>query len=168
MSKKKWKLYLAGGLFNAGERLHITFLEMDLKDLGYEVISPMREAFERFDSDSGKFDLEAVVGDCREAASSTDNLYVGCIDGADVDGGTAVEYGMAIASTGRAVVYRTDFRTAIDREVGINSMFSCERTELIYSPCFFTEIKDALLYYRELALQIHEKVSLLVQDENKI
>lgn len=43
------KIYLAGGLFNAGERLHNLHLEKAFKDLGYDVILPQREALRHFD-----------------------------------------------------------------------------------------------------------------------
>lgn len=43
------KIYLAGGLFNAGERLHNLHLEKAFKDLGYDVILPQRKALRHFD-----------------------------------------------------------------------------------------------------------------------
>ena len=45
---EKKKLYLAAGLFNAGERLHNLYLEKHLNMLGYEVILPQREALKFF------------------------------------------------------------------------------------------------------------------------
>lgn len=37
---KTWVIYLAGGLFNAGERLHNLYLEKHLLARGWKVILP--------------------------------------------------------------------------------------------------------------------------------
>ena len=95
-------LYLAGGLFNAGERLHNLYLEKYLKRLGYEIILPQREAL-RFFKD-GLFDVADLVKDCRDSITNPRHLYVGNADGADADSGTCVEYGMAITSSRQAIV----------------------------------------------------------------
>lgn len=152
LSKPKPEIYLGGGLFNAGQRLHILYLEKYLKELGYKVIVPQREALKHFDGE--KFDTKGIVKSCEEACSNKNNVFVGCADGADADSGTCVEYAMAIARTGRAIVYRTDFRTAEDREVGINAMLKAEGTVFIYYPCYFTELKDVWRFYRGLAREI--------------
>lgn len=151
------KIYLAGGLFNAGERLHNLYLEKHLKALGYEVILPQREALKAFNGES--FDVKAIVKNCRDSSSDPEYMFVGNADGPDSDSGTCVEYGFAIASIGRAVIYRTDFRTAPDRELGINAMLTGEGTVFVYEPCFFTELEQVENYYRELANKIHKAIS---------
>lgn len=151
---KAQRLYLAGGLFNVGERHHIISLEPHLIELGYTVIVPQREAL-RFRTARG-FDLKGIVRDCFSAAANPENLLVGCIDGADADSGTAVEYGMAIARTGRAALYRTDFRTDLDKELGVNAMFRAPETEIVYHPCFCVEAREFNRYYVELAQQISD------------
>lgn len=158
---EEFSLYLAGGLFNAGERLHLLYLAKHLEALGWKVILPMREAQKHFDSDTQTFNVLGIVQDCHEASASQDNLYVGSLDGADADSGTAMEYGVAITSTGRAVVYRTDFRTDVQREIGINAMFSCGETKLVYHPCFFAELDQVDEYYAELAGHIDHNLKLL-------
>lgn len=150
------KLYLAGGLFNAGERLHLLYLEKHLKSLGYIVILPQREALRFFNGES--FDVKGIVKDCKNSAINPENLFIGSADGADADSGTCVEYGMAIATTGQAIVYRTDFRTAIQQEVGLNAMLNAEGTFFIYKPCFFTELEQVDGYYRSLADSIHDAI----------
>ena len=151
------KIYLAGGLFNAGARLHNLYLEKHLESLGFEVILPQREALKHFE-EKDSFDVAGVVESCQEACCDPENIYVGCVDGADADSGTCVEYGMAIVSTGRAVVYRTDFRTAIDRELGMNAMLSSKGTIVIYEPCFFTELEQVDPYYQKLAEKIYATI----------
>ena len=156
------KLYLAGGLFNAGERLHNLYLEKHLIALGHEVILPQREALKFFTGSS--FDTAGIVNDCKNACCDAENLYVGSADGADADSGTAVEYGIAITATGHAVVYRSDYRTAPDRELGLNAMLTGDGTSFIYDPCFFTELSEVDSYYANLAQKIHQAVQKIEQE----
>jgi len=153
-------IYLAGGLFNAGERLHNVFLAAQLRIKGHKVILPQEEA-RKFFAD-GKFNLAGVVEECKRFCQDPTVIYVGCLDGSDADSGTAVEYGIAITSTKRAIVYRTDFRTALEKEVGVNGMFTLQGTTFIYHPCFFTDLAHIADYYKELAHKIHEAILKLL------
>ncbi len=146
-------IYLAGGLFNAAERLHNLFLEKYLKELNYNVILPQREALKFFDTNH--FNISGIVEDCRQACTNCRHIFVGNIDGADADSGTCVEYGMAIITTGKAIVYRTDLRTVEEKELGVNAMLKAKGTTLIHHPCFFTELAEVEAYYKELAQKIH-------------
>jgi len=161
-NKKDWTLYLAGGLFNAGQRLHIMYLERALKELGYDVIVPQREAV-KHQKEDGTFDVKGIVKECFETAGSTGmvtgDLLVGCLDGADADSGTSVEYGAAMKSAGVCVVYRTDFRTNLEKEVGVNAMFGVEGTRFIYEPFYLTELDEVEVYYNTLA----KKIDLICQ-----
>jgi nucleoside 2-deoxyribosyltransferase len=158
--KRNKRIYLAGGLFNAAERVHNLNLEKALLKLGYEVILPQREATKFFNGEG--FDLKGIVKDCRDSCVNPDNVYVGSSDGPDADSGACVEYGFALVSTGRAVVYRTDFRTALDREVGVNAMLGSEGTSFVYDPCFITDLDQVEAYYDGLAHKIHETISLMI------
>ena len=149
-------IYLAGGLFNAGERLHNLFLEKYLQELGHMVILPQRRAGSFWDGH--QFDIKKLAADCAACSADRKAIYVGNVDGADADSGTAVEYGIAIAQKGEAVIYRTDFRTAADRELGVNGMFRLSGTEFVYHPCFFTELDEVENYYRALAAAINEAI----------
>lgn len=152
-------VYLAGGLFNAGERLHNLYLEKYLKALGYKVILPQREALKFFGGDV--FVIPLIVEDCKQSCTNPENICVVSSDGADSDSGTCVEYGMAIIATGRAVVYRTDFRTAQERELGVNAMLKAKGTSFIYHPCFFVELEQVDTYYKDLAQEIHRAIQAL-------
>ncbi|MFH1236189.1 MAG: nucleoside 2-deoxyribosyltransferase [Parcubacteria group bacterium] len=154
-------LYLAGGLFNAGERLHNLYLEKHLRNLGYVTILPQREALKFFSE--GRFDIAGIVADCMQSCANPANLYVGNSDGADSDSGTAVEYGIAITATRAVIVYRTDFRTALENELGVNAMMRAEGTKLIYEPCFFTELDQVDAYYANLAQKIHLAVNEILR-----
>src|SRR3989338_3021962 len=152
-------IYLAVGLFNAGERLHNLFLEKYLKKLGHNVVLPQREAL-KFDSSAG-FNLDGVKKECKEHSTDPGNIYVGSADGADADGGTAVEYGLAIGAKDEAVVYRTDIRTDTSKEIGVNAMLLLEGTAFVCYPCYFTELEQVEKYYEELANKIHCAVQSL-------
>lgn len=158
-----YTIYLAGGLFNAGERLHNLFLEKCLKKLGYEVILPQRESLKFFDGKN--FNIDGIVEDCKQSCIDPENIYVGNSDGADSDSGTCVEYGIAITATGRAVVFRTDFRTALEKEVGLNAMLRGRGTALIYKPCFFTELDQVEEFYSELAQEIHKAIQEIMNTQ---
>jgi nucleoside 2-deoxyribosyltransferase len=146
------KVYLAGGLFNAGQRLQNLCLERALRDLGYEVVLPQREAL-KF-SKNGAFDLPAIVADCQAHCTDRETVFVGSTDGLDADSGTCVEYGMAIVATGRAVIYRTDIRTALDREIGINAMLTAPKTTVVFEPCGIAELSEIEPYFATLARSI--------------
>lgn len=152
-------LYLGGGLFNAGERLRNLYLEKFLKEFGYKIILPQREALKFFNGES--FDIPSIVESCFNSCANTENIFIGNLDGADSDSGTCVEYGIAIKATGRAIVYRTDFRTAEEKEVGVNAMLKAKDTIFIYEPCYFTDLSEVDEYYRNLARKIHEAIQSL-------
>lgn len=157
---KKYKTYLAGGLFNAAERFHNLQLEKYLSCRGFDVLLPQREADKWIYPDS--IDLENISQECRNMAADPNNILVGCIDGADADSGTCVEYGIAMQSTGRAVVYRTDFRTAPEKEVGLNAMLTLPGSKLVYFPCFAINLSELDGYYKELSGRIVEALNGLL------
>jgi len=155
----KEKLYLAGGLFNAGQRVHNILLERSLIFLGHEVILPQREALKFFNGIA--FDIAGIVQDCRARCSQQDVICVTCSDGADADSGACVEHGIATTATGRAVVYRTDFRTALENETGLNAMLRGPETQIVYTPCFFTKWVEVEAFYDSLAEKIDAAIKLL-------
>lgn len=134
-----------------------------MKELGHSVVLPQREALKFFNKD--RFDVAGVAEDCKKSCIDPNNIYVGNADGADADSGTAVEYGMAIISTGKAIVYRTDFRTTEEKEVGVNSLLKTKGTTFIYHPCFFTELDQIDAYYKELASKIHEAILAITKNQ---
>ena len=54
----------------------------------------------------------------------------------------------------KIITYRTDFRTSIENEVGVNAMLVPEGSEFIYHPCFGVELGELNEYYKGLALKI--------------
>ena len=163
-NEKEVSLYMAGDLFNAGTRFHNMHLGKALEKLGWKIILPQKEAL-AFQNPNGTFDIGAVVADCRQKSSDKKNLTVANTDGTDGDSGTSIEVGHALSSTGRAVIYRTDFRFDPVHEVGLNAMYRDPQAEFVYHPCFVTDIAELEKYYDELALKIDEAIKRVLARE---
>lgn len=167
---EKMTIYLAGGLFNIGERQRNLELGFELEIQGYNVIYPQKEAL-KFLKDE-KFDLPNLVQNCADLSSKCD-VFVGNLDGPDADSGTSVEFGIAFRAcqtVGRwaiigpenkqkplTILYRTDFRTVREQEVGINGMFNLA-DKIIYKPAFINTLEEAKQFYRELAMEIDKYI----------
>lgn len=146
-------IYLAGPLFTVAERTHNLRLARELRALGYEIILPQQRATDFITSDG--LDLKEMAADCAVQASNPNNILVANLDGPEADSGTAVEYGLAICAVGRAITYRTDIRTAREKEVGINAMFGLRGTTHIHMSCLVNSDEDVQAFYTELARAIH-------------
>jgi len=172
-------LYLAGPLFNVAERRHNSTLEAELigvakvKGIDLKITSPQRKALERFMQSEGRFDVAGIVYDCVKDSSNKD-VIVCNLDGTDADSGTAVEYGIAVGQrvaqeilkknkvkikVPQVITYRTDFRTAPEKEVGVNAMLRAEETTHIYHPCFSVELEEFEQFYQELATKIINSIN---------
>jgi nucleoside 2-deoxyribosyltransferase len=154
-------IYLAGGLFNAAERLHNLYLERYLKPLGYNIILPQRRALNFFVPEKNGFDVKAIAKDCAECCRKKDVIVVCCLDGPDADSGTSIEFAIALETNGVVIGYRTDFRTAQEQEVGINGMFNLPGAIIIYEFCFYTGLEQVVNFYEKLAQRIHEEIRKL-------
>ena len=160
---EKITIYLAASLFNIAERHRNLLLARELELLEYMVILPQKEALKFFD---GKvFDLVGISENCFRDVIRHD-VIVANIDGPDADSGTSIEVGIAIMSKSfyynrpLVICVRTDFRTAIDQEVGINAMFHLA-DKIIYKPSFINSLEEAEKFYQELALEIHSTIQSL-------
>ena len=94
--------------------------------------------------------------------------------GPDADSGTAVELGIARGQKlayqrlietptqktpmPKIITYRTDFRTDLEKEVGVNGMLRPEESELIFHPCYAIETAEFETFYKELASKIIDVV----------
>ncbi len=163
------KIYLAGGLFNIADRRRNIALALALQTLdhGREIIIPQIEA-ERFRIPATeRFVLTAVQEDCLKHCADKDNVCVACLDGSDVDSGTAFEFGYAMAKTGRVIGFRTDFRTDEASEVGVNAMFKGKGAAFIYFPCFEAALQGLEDFYLKLARRILDKVAAIEKVEGR-
>lgn len=175
---KKVSMYIAGGLFNVAERAHNATLEKTLieaarkNNINLKTTLPQRTAMQRYIPDEERFDVSGIVSDC-EIDSATHDYILCNLDGPDADSGTAVELGIArgqeIANRNLAnfkggsiqgvnvpkiITYRTDFRTSIENEMGVNAMLNPKDSEFIYHPCFEVELGGISEYYNGLASKI--------------
>lgn len=153
---RKLTVYLAAGLFNVAERERNLRLAWQLRKLGHAVIVPQHEALKFFNQETATFDVAGIVKDCLESCARKGVICVMCADGSEADSGAAIELATAVAKNGRAVVYRTDFRTAPEKEVGVNAMLKMPGVIYVYEPCFAITINKINAFYRHLALKIHE------------
>jgi nucleoside 2-deoxyribosyltransferase len=84
-------------------------------------------------------DLAAVVKDCLAQVRDADQLLA-CLDGSDVDSGTCVEIGYAIALGKPILGYRTDFRAS---EIeGVNAMVRYGCTDYIKASSIKKSIEE--------------------------
>jgi len=119
------KLYLAGplGFSESGRDFLYGKLIPTIKKAGYDVINPweltpQKELQPIFDMHDGPKKIKALQGIDRtlglrnEQGILISNGIVACLDGTDVDSGTAAELGFGYAKGKRILGYRNDFRLA--------------------------------------------------------
>jgi hypothetical protein len=152
-------IYLAGPLFDFANRFRNILLAECLEELGYEVILPQREALKAYNGEG--FDIAEIARMCREACRNPNNIVVGNGDGPEPDCGTVVEITIGHEINGVAFYCRTDFRTFPEKEVGVNAMLTGEGIIFIYEPCYAVEAEDLRVFYKRLALRIHEEIMKL-------
>jgi len=157
-------IYLAAPLFNVAQRIHNLVLCEELERLGYKVILPQIRAL-NFRKSDGSFDTKGIAKDCLETIKTSNPdefVFVGCLDGPDADSGTTVEFSAALHSNVRAVLYRTDFRTNLETECGVNAMFQFEDVPLIYLPCGATTREEFVKFYEKLAYEINCEIQIVM------
>lgn len=147
-------LYFAAGLFHFGDRYRNAIFVKHLNNLGYRVIVPQQEALKFKIPDQ----LVDLAEDCFAAATNPKHLLVIIADGPDPDAGAAVEYGAAMYANRKAIFVRTDPRTAMNVEAGVNAMFRLRGTQHVIFPCHATEINQFDDYCKDLAYLVHQAV----------
>lgn len=100
------RIYLAGPLFTYGEKAQNERLAMELRNRGHDVFVPQET-----EANTRKLTAGDIFRADRDGVDWCDWI-VACIDGPDPDSGTSWELGYAHAKGKRALLYRTDFRTA--------------------------------------------------------
>lgn len=157
---EKVSIYLAGPLFGVADRHRNLLLARELEALGYAVVLPQKEALKFFDGRT--FDVMGICQDCR-SQSVNNQVVVANIDGPDADSGTALEIGMAHISKKPIIIcVRTDFRTALEKEVGYNAMFNLAN-RVIYKPAYVNSLEEVAQFYKELAKEIDEVIQAYVR-----
>src|SRR3989338_7585482 len=157
---EKISIYLAGPLFGIADRHHNLLLARELEALGYVVVLPQKEALKFFNGRA--FDVIGTCQDCKNQ-SVNNQVVVANIDGPDADSGTALEVGMAHISKKPIIIcVRTDFRTALEKEVGYNAMFNLAN-RVIYKPAYVNSSEEVAQFYKEFAKEIDEVVQPYVK-----
>ena len=133
------KLYFAGPLFSAAERVWNADVAQGLRDSGHEVFLPQ-------DQEPGK-DAAGIFTTDVDGIDWADAL-VAIMDGADPDAGTAWECGYAYGKK-PVVLVRTDFRSLAGSSGPYNPMLTesaTTRLDLPFAPTsgVVAEILDAL------------------------
>ncbi len=161
---KKTSIYMAAPLFGAADRHHNLLLARELEKLGYLVVLPQKEALKFFNGEH--FDLKGIREDCKKQAMKKKNrVTVANLDGTDADSGTSVEVGPSLAVAGKnkpkVIGVRTDFRTDLEKEIGINGMFGLA-DKIIYKPAYFTSLEEVAEFYKNLAKEIDNAIKELM------
>lgn len=124
------KLYLAGPLFTIAEKNFNTALAYELESRApwIHVDLPQERAKQFLGTPTQN---EDIFADCVESVRNAD-VIVAVLEGPDIDSGTAVELGLAIANSKPVFGIRTDFR--ISEERGLNLMVAFACTVLFLEP----------------------------------
>ena len=119
-------VYVAGPLFDEGERWWITEVDRVVADAGYDTFLPHR------DNPPKTADNVREIFDNNVAAIDRCDLVVASLNGITTDDGTAWEVGYAAAKDLRIIGLHTDWRRRFDDEV-VNLMLECSTERIVRS-----------------------------------
>jgi nucleoside 2-deoxyribosyltransferase len=130
----KPKVYVAGPLFDEGERWFIEKVDALISELGFETFLPHRD-----NPPKVKGNVKQIFQNDRQAIDDCD-LVVANLNGITTDDGTAWEIGYAYAKGKYLIGLHTDWRARFEHEV-VNLMIETSLNEMSRS---LTELKAAL------------------------
>jgi nucleoside 2-deoxyribosyltransferase len=130
----KPKVYVAGPLFDEGERWFIEKVDQLISDLGFETFLPHRD-----NPPKNKENVKQIFQNDRQAIDDCD-LVVANLNGITTDDGTAWEIGYAFAKGKYLVGLHTDWRSRFQHEV-VNLMIETSLNTMTRS---FEELTQAL------------------------
>ena len=120
------KVYVAGPLFDEGERWWIETVERLVADAGFETFLPHRD-----NPPKDKSNVRQIFDNDRRAIDECD-IVVASLNGITTDDGTAWELGYAFALGKHLIGLHTDWRRRFDDEV-VNLMMECSLHVLVRS-----------------------------------
>jgi nucleoside 2-deoxyribosyltransferase len=120
------RAYIAGPLFDDGERWWIERVEQTVAALGFETFLPHRD-----NPPKDEYNVADIFANDRRGIDLCD-VVVASLNGVTTDDGTAWELGYAFALGKPIVGLHTDWRRRFDHEV-VNLMIECSLTELVRS-----------------------------------
>lgn len=119
-------VYVAGPLFDEGERWWITEVDRVVAGAGWDTFLPHR------DNPPKTADNVRAIFDNNVAAIDRCDLVVASLNGVTTDDGTAWEVGYAAALDTRIIGIHTDWRRRFDDEV-VNLMIECSADTIVRS-----------------------------------
>jgi nucleoside 2-deoxyribosyltransferase len=118
--------YIAGPLFDEGERWWITQVEQTVAGAGFDTFLPHR------DNPPKTADNVRDIFQNNVRAIDEADLIVASLNGITTDDGTAWEIGYAAAGQKRMIGIHTDWRRRFDDEV-VNLMIECSMDKIVRS-----------------------------------
>ena len=134
----KPRAYLAGPLFDEGERWFIEKIETMVAELGFETFLPHRD-----NPPKVKENVKEIFQNDKSAIDNCD-VVVANLNGLTTDDGTAWEIGYAFAKGKYIVGLHTDWRARFEHEV-VNLMIETSLNEMARS---ISQLKTALLNWQ--------------------
>lgn len=119
-------VYVAGPLFDEGERWWIERVEQVVKDAGFTTFLPHRD-----NPPKNQHNVREIFENDRRAIDECD-LVVASLNGIITDDGTAWELGYAYAKGKHLIGLHTDWRRRFDHEV-VNLMMECSLHRIVHS-----------------------------------
>lgn len=131
------KAYVAGPLFDEGERWWIEKVERLVADVGFETFLPHRD-----NPPKDEFNVRQIFENDKRGIDGCD-VVVASLNGLTTDDGTAWELGYAYAAGKHLIGLHTDWRNRFDHEV-VNLMLECSLDQLVRS---LDELQAALIEF---------------------
>ncbi|MBA4810675.1 MAG: nucleoside 2-deoxyribosyltransferase [Acidimicrobiales bacterium] len=128
-------VYVAGPLFDEGERWWIEQIEQTIIEMGFDTFLPHRDNPEKTPET-----VQLIFENNRNAIQDSD-LVVANLNGITTDDGTAWELGYAAALGKPAIGVFTDWRSRFEGEELVNLMISRSLNQTVRS---LNELSDAL------------------------
>lgn len=120
------KAYIAGPLFDDGERWWIERVEQVVRNAGYATFLPHRD-----NPTKNETNVAEIFANDRRGIDGCD-VVVASLNGIITDDGTAWELGYAFALGKPIIGLHTDWRRRFDHEV-VNLMIECSLTAMVHS-----------------------------------
>lgn len=120
----KPRAYIAGPLFDEGERWFIEKIEAMVRDAGFETFLPHRDNPPKVQDN-----VQEIFANDKQGIDTCD-LVVANLNGITTDDGTAWELGYAYAKGKYLIGLHTDWRTRFEHEV-VNLMIETSLNELV-------------------------------------
>ncbi len=133
------RAYVAGPLFDEGERYWIETVDRVVAEAGFITFLPHRD-----NPPKDQFNVRQIFENDKRGIDTCD-VVVANLNGIITDDGTAWELGYAYATGKYLIGMHTDWRKRFDHEV-VNLMLECSLHRMVHS---LDELKVALAEFRQ-------------------